>query len=327
MATVRFIGGLAHRRDEPGSAYAWYGHSDPPPLIKKEVARQVPARHREHGAPPEIRVVGVEHYRLIGVRDGVAVYLYEQTAIELAEEFYAKAERCEVCGGAHASKSDWFGWPVKECPELGPNEMRVRMGSRKASVEYGHFYRVAPLTEEEQQAIREMKPDVLKKAVDDIAKAISKVLSSDPVLAGIMAADVEAARAIVEAPTLPVCDKCRQPSTSLMYGLCPLCESPSYYAAAGVKLDPVHFPTSKNVAPTGDGRLKVEEPGWVCTNHPPGCEITYPATTPACEVCQMPRPALKPERCYQCDEVKIFSGEFCDDCTERNREEPPEQVY
>jgi hypothetical protein len=41
----------------------------------------------------------------------------------------------------------------------------------------------------------------------------------------------------------------------------------------------------------------------------------------------MPRPTPVPEKCYQCGEVKAFSGEFCDDCTEANRNEGPEVIF
>ena len=34
----------------------------------------------------------------------------------------------------------------------------------------------------------------------------------------------------------------------------------------------------------------ITEGSWVCTNHPPGFEITYPATTLKCEVCGEPKP-------------------------------------
>lgn len=33
------------------------------------------------------------------------------------------------------------------------------------------------------------------------------------------------------------------------------------------------------------------------------------------------------EKCYQCDQIKVYSGEFCDDCTEANSEEGPGVAY
>jgi hypothetical protein len=36
---------------------------------------------------------------------------------------------------------------------------------------------------------------------------------------------------------------------------------------------------------------------------------------------------LHPEKCYGCDQIKIYSGEFCDDCLETWKEEGPEVVY
>lgn len=70
-----------------------------------------------------------------------------------------------------------------------------------------------------------------------------------------------------------------------------------------------------------------DAPRWTCTNHAPGLEPTYPAATARCEVCDQPKPSPAPEKCYQCGEVKVFSGEFCDDCTEANLAEGPDYIY
>lgn len=33
------------------------------------------------------------------------------------------------------------------------------------------------------------------------------------------------------------------------------------------------------------------------------------------------------EKCYQCGQMKRYSGEFCDDCAEANKNEGPEVLY
>jgi hypothetical protein len=34
-----------------------------------------------------------------------------------------------------------------------------------------------------------------------------------------------------------------------------------------------------------------------------------------------------PVKCYQCGQMKVYSGEFCDDCTEANADEQPETMF
>jgi hypothetical protein len=45
------------------------------------------------------------------------------------------------------------------------------------------------------------------------------------------------------------------------------------------------------------------------------------------EIRSMVKEWAEREKCYQCDQMKVYLGEFCDDCTEANKNEGPEQIY
>jgi hypothetical protein len=362
---ARFVGGPEHGRVMQVSVYE---DGEPPDrCIRREPVRTSISHWPVGEYPPAQTYETREHrYRLIGVRDGVAVYMHEEAALEAAENYGKR--RCVICGEMHDASFTRFGVPLMGCPRIADLPGSPQMAAFNSEQFYGRG--LADLLDMQealldrygipaasvlgpQAEVTTATADALKKAVDGIAKAMSKRINTvtidgidepqpngSPVNlndaqrqfirdVGTRAAYADGGKRLAELADAPEPNGGAASNTHLYIGTAPDSRAAEAVESAWEK---IRVAESKNVAPTGDGRLKVEAPGeaatttrmfdkfgkrtddetaavayldgpaemtpeqrkergvllpdtWVCTNHPAGLEITYPATTPKCEVC------------------------------------------
>jgi hypothetical protein len=352
---ARFIGGLWHMQVRP--------IIDPEPTI----ALPVGVNRRVDDWRSEFVEHKREVYHLVGVRHEVALYLHEQTALDLVEKL-TMMKRCGYCGELHDASFTYFGVPMLACPEypytqpafFGPglSELLGLQDAVNDVVSYSYGGRrkdektIPPLVSGAAIAAARARAEAEAQVAASILRSHSHALAEHTKPTKERFLEWRDAADYRHNPTPPKCTHCQRPSTELSYSLCPECiNCHSWFDGTGYVFEDVPYKNcthlnraqrrfiqdvgtraayadgGKRLAELADAQVETTGPTilyedknlvigtysdsgtlspamqaaaeavleamtgeqWVCANHPPGFEITYPATTATCEVCGTPK--------------------------------------